>query len=85
MIEEILEIFGELLLSSKRVKPWIKITFAGSVLLVLAAILVWGVYMEWHHAGVTAGTIILSLLIAAALMFGFWYTWKCHRNNWEKY
>ena len=85
MMELILEIFGELLLSSKKIKPWVKTSFVCGVLLVLAVLLCWGVYLELIHGGSVANTVSLAVILAVALAFGFWYAWKCHRNNWEKY
>ena len=85
MFEAILEIVGDLLLSSKKVKPWVKTTFFCTVLLALVLMLCWGIYLNWIHGSSTRDTILLSAIIAAALLFGFFYAWKCHRNNWEKY
>ena len=85
MMEMLLEIIGELLLRSKKIKPWVKTAFVCTILLMLAALLIWGLYMDWTHGGSTKATVFLSLLIAAALVFGFWYAFRCHRNNWDKY
>lgn len=85
MMEAILEIVGELLLRSKKVRPWVKTAFVCSILLVLTALLCWGVYMELMQGGSLKTTVVLAVLIAGALLFGFWYAWKCHRNNWDQY
>ena len=85
MMEMFLEIIGELLLRSKKIKPWVKTAFVCVILLVLAALVIWGLYMDRIHGGSTKATVFLSLLIAAALVFGFWYAFRCHRNNWDKY
>ena len=85
MMEMFLEIIGELILRSKKIKPWVKTAFVCMILLALAALLLWGLYMDWTHGGSTKVTVFLSLLIAAALVFGFWYAFRCHRNNWDKY
>lgn len=85
MLEAILEIIGEFLLRSKKVKPWVKTCFVCSILMVLAAVLCWGLYMDLARGGDPAVTVFLALLLAAALSFGFWYAWKCHRSNWEQY
>ena len=85
MMEMLLEIIGELILRSKKIKPWVKTAFVCMILLVLAALLIWGLYMDRLRGGPTKVTVFLSLLIAAALVFGFWYAFRCHRNNWDKY
>ena len=85
MMEMFLEIIGELLLRSKKIKPWVKTAFVCVILLVLAALLIWGLYMDRIHGGSTKATVYLSLLIAAALVFGFWYAFRCHLNHWDKY
>ena len=85
MMEAILEIIGELLLRSKKVKPWVKTFFVCTILLALAVVLCWGIYMDLAQGDDPAVTVFLALLIAAALIFGFWYTWKCHRSNWDRY
>ena len=85
MTEMLLEIIGELILRSKKIKPWVKTAFVCVILLLLAGVLIWGLYMDRIHGGTTKTTVFLSLLIAAALVFGFWYTWRCHQNHWDKY
>ena len=84
-MEAILEILGELLLSSKKVKPWVKTFFTCTVLMAFALVLCWGIYMNRITGGTTTATVLLSALLVAGLLFGFFYIWKCHRNNWEKY
>ena len=84
-MEMLLEIIGELILRSKKIKPWVKTVFVCTILLALTALLLWGLYMDWIHGGFTKATVFLSSLIAAALVFGFWYAFRCHRNNWDKY
>ena len=85
MLELILEFFGDLLMSSKKVKPWVKTVFFCAVLLAFTLVLCWGVYMNWVHGSSSGSTVLLTTILAAALLFGFFYAWKCHRNNWEKY
>ena len=84
-MEAILEILGELLLSSKKVKPWIKTLFTCTVLTAFALVLCWGIYMNCINGANTTAAILLYVFLAAGLLFGFFYVWKCHRNNWEKY
>ncbi len=85
MMELILEFFGELIMGSRKVRPWVKTAFFCAVLLVLGAVLGWGVYQNWAHGSSLESTLFLSAILAAAMGVGFWYAWKCHRNNWDKY
>lgn len=83
MMKMILEILGELFLSSKKVKPWVKTAFVCTILLALTLVLCWGVYMDWTHGGCTVTTVLLAAFVAAVLALGFRYVWKCHKNNWQ--
>ena len=85
MVEAILEILGELLLSSRKVRPWVKTAFVSTILTALTLVLCWGIYMNCVNGDNETGTVLLTAAVAAGLLSGYFYVWKRHRNNWEKH